>query len=144
MKPALETMGVEYPDMATLNISTPKTPTNPTPTTPTPPSGTIGEITIVTTNVSQFEYGYTTVDFNLTNGINASIYLDDVIVTFNGKDISDDSIIFIEAKKGETVEDDFFVPVEIKSGDTLTISGTIINDDTFETLGTITLPMTFK
>lgn len=134
IKPMLEAMKIDVSSMKNLNLKNTQTPNSP---------AADDDLFLRTTNVS-YDSDSTHVEYELTNNIGISIYLDDVVVTLNNKDITDETIIFLESEKEKTTSGSFNVPEKIVVGDKLIISGTVIDNDSYEEIGSIEFPLVFE
>lgn len=134
MKPMMELMGVDVSNMATINLKEPQSPV-------TPAEG--NDLVLITTNI-MYDSGETLVKYELTNNLGKSVFVDNVVVMLNGSDITENTIMFLEADNGETASGSFTVPGTIAIGDQLTISGTVVDSDSYDEIGSIVFPLVFS
>ena len=80
-------------------------------------------------------------DYIFVNNCPVPVELNDVKVTLNGADISDEVYIWLAADAGENVTDSFTIYSKINIGDEIVISGTLVNTDTYDTLGNVEFPL---
>lgn len=75
----------------------------------------------------------------LENGYDKEIFLDDEIIILNGEDITDNTLFTFWVEGSSSVEEDPFSIVDytLVSGDTLQISFTVVDNETYEPIGTV-------
>lgn len=84
-------------------------------------------------------------EFSFTNYYPCEVWLSEVTATLNGVDVTSQFTTYISAEANSTSYDDFYIDnAMLKKGDTLVISGMLINLDTGDDMGEISLPLTFE
>ena len=82
--------------------------------------------------------GESIVYFELTNPYDFDVYFNDLEVSVNGVDVTEDVSAYITVEAGETVEDSLYINDCILAiGDEIIISAMVEDDDTFEQYGEI-------
>lgn len=87
---------------------------------------------------------YDVVEFTIANGFSYGIWLNDMTVTLNGEDISDDFESYFAADASSVYTDRVSLyDNKIEAGDALVVTATLVNTDTYEDVGEISFPFEF-
>lgn len=84
------------------------------------------------------------VDYTIYNNLKFPIYMQDEVITINGVECKD-VICYIEAQAQDWDSDTFYLSgVKLKKGDVVEFSAMVVNDDTFEEVGTVDYVFTME